>query len=178
MKRAPLWLAAFAALVPLAPAGASDAFLDEAKLGVLAHDVPIGGDRREGGADVNGELLFASPGFLAPVWAPRPHLGFVANTLGGNSYGYAGLTWQANFSSSLFGALGLGGAVHTGPDISATTDHKGLGTRVLFHEYVELGYRVSGPWSASLFLDHVSNADLGRRNPGLTNLGLRTGYAF
>jgi hypothetical protein len=175
------WVAAFAtvlAAIPLSRAAADAGIVDDVALGLLAHDVPIGDGHREPGADGNAELRFVSPAFLAPLWAPRPHLGVDLNSAGKNSLAYGGLTWTANFSPLLFGNLGLGGAIHDGPDVSATRDHKGLGTRVLFHEYVELGAHIAAPWSASLFLDHASNADLGRHNAGLTNLGLRLSYAF
>lgn len=175
------WVAAFAvvlAALPLGRAEAAAGIVDAMALGVLAHDVPIGDGHHEDGADGNAELRFVSPGFLAPLGAPRPHLGIDLNSAGKNSLAYGGLTWTANFSPLLFGNLGLGGAVHDGPDDSSTGDHKGLGTRVLFHEYVELGARIRAPWSVSVFLDHASNADLGRHNPGLTNLGLRVGYTF
>jgi hypothetical protein len=33
-------------------------------------------------------------------------------------------------------------------------------------------------YSLALFLDHVSNANIGSSNPGITNLGLRLGIAF
>ncbi len=107
------------------------------------------------------------------------------NSDGKNSYAYAGPTWTGTFLRDLasqgdrvFAALGLGGAIHDGPDISFTEDHKGLGTRLLFHKSAQLGYRIDARWSASIFLDHVSNADIGERNPGLTDLGLRAGYKF
>jgi len=34
------------------------------KLGVLDHDVPIGGDHKKRCVDANGEILFMSPSFL------------------------------------------------------------------------------------------------------------------
>jgi lipid A 3-O-deacylase len=179
----PRHIACCVAVLTFAAAGRAEAqmgILDEVKLGVLDHDVPIGADHKEGGADINGEVLFVSPGFLAPVWAPRPDIGVTVNSAGGNSYAYAGLTWTANFTDAIFADLGLGGAIHDGPDTTSTftRDHKGLGTRFLFHESVELGYRMTPRWNVALFLDHVSNADLGSQNPGITNLGLRLGYAF
>ncbi|HUB95535.1 MAG TPA: acyloxyacyl hydrolase [Stellaceae bacterium] len=152
--------------------------IDELDIGVLAHDVPIGDDHRENGADVNLETLFVSPAFLAPIWAPRPHLGLTINTLGKNSWAYGGLTWTLPIGDSFFGNLGLGGAVHDGPDDSVTRDHVGLGTRLLFHESVELGYRFLPGWNTGLYLEHVSNADLGSHNPGITDLGLRFGHSF
>lgn len=171
-------MAPVAALAHLGP-------VDELKIGVLGHDVPIGGEHHEPGVDANVEALFVSPDILRPILAPRPTLGLVLNSAGKTSYGYFGLTWEAMLTGTgqaadggIFAALGLGGAVHTGPDISSESDHKGLGTRALFHESVELGYRFARGISLSLFLDHVSNADLSSHNPGLTNLGLRTGFKF
>ncbi len=49
---------------------------------------------------------------------------------------------------------------------------------MLFHESVEIGYRVTPRQSVALFLDHISNADIGAHNPGLTNLGIRVGFSF
>ena len=171
-------LALVAALwVPTGSRAAEGPF-DEAKLGLIAHDVAIGAHREEGGVDINGEVLFVSPGFLSVILAPRPHFGVSINSDGGNSYAYGGLTWTANFLGSFFADLGLGGAVHSGPDISSDPHHKGLGTRFLFRESVEVGYRVTQRQSVALYLDHISNARLGKRNPGLTNIGVRVGFAF
>lgn len=168
------------AVMAAGPAKAQMGIFDEARLGILDHDAPIGADHKESGVDINGEVLFVSPAFLAPVWAPRPDVGVNINSAGGNSYAFAGLAWTANFTDKIFGDLGLGGAIHDGPDTTSiyTRDHKGLGTRVLFHESVELGYRLSRTWNAGVYLDHVSNADLGSQNPGITNIGLRLGYVF
>jgi hypothetical protein len=152
--------------------------LDEADLGALSHDVQIGGEHHEPGVDGNAELRFVSPGFLAPIFAPRPNLGVEINSAGKNSYTYAGLVWRAPLFAGLFADLGLGGAIHDGPNRSSTIDHKGLGTRVLFHESMALGYQFTSTWSAAAYIDHVSNADIGRSNPGLTNIGARLGYLF
>jgi lipid A 3-O-deacylase len=178
MKRGLAPLALVFVLVPFSQSHAASGILDEADVGLLAHDIPLGDTRQESGVDGNAELRFVSPDFLAPIFAPRPHVGISVNSNGGNSYAYAGLTWTANFSPMWYGNLGLGGAVHDGPDNSTDPTHKGLGTRALFHEYLELGAHISAPWSTSLFLDHVSNADIARHNPGLTNIGLRVGYSF
>lgn len=167
------------------PARADDGVVDEAKIGLSAHDIAIGTHHEESGIDGNGEVLFVSPDMLQSILAPRPHVGLMVNSDGKNSFAYAGLTWTATLvhglaapDDGLFAGLGLGGAIHDGPDVSSSLDHKGLGTRALFHESLEAGYRATGHWSVSLFLDHVSNADLGRHNPGLTDLGLRSGYRF
>jgi hypothetical protein len=171
---------AVAVILASSPAKAAMGILDEVKLGVTDHDAPIGADHRERGADVNLEALFVSPGFLAPIWAPRPDVGININSAGKTSYAYAGLTWAVDFTPVFFGDLSAGGAIHDGPDTVSihTRDHKGLGTRVLFHESVELGYRLTPIWSVAAFLDHISNAGLGSQNPGVTNVGARVGYKF
>jgi lipid A 3-O-deacylase len=98
-------IALMAALGLLALPGSSRAaagIIDEVKLGILDHGVAIGGDHKECCVDVNGEVLFISPNFLRPIWAPRPHIGFTANTGGGNGYGYFGLSWTGDFFRGTF----------------------------------------------------------------------------
>jgi len=169
----------FALVVSSAPAAhAQIGWLDEAKLGIDAHDITLGGQHREPGVDLNGELLFTSPGLLQAIGHPRPHFGISVNTAGATSYAYFGLTWTATVLGRAFVAGALGGAVHDGELDAAKPDRKQLGSRILFHEYVEAGYRVTPVVSLSIFLDHMSNADLARHNAGMTNVGLRTGFKF
>lgn len=144
------WIATVGLTLLPVVAHAGSGIIDEMKLGVLDHDVPIGGDHKECCVDVNGEVLFTSPAILSWFWAPRPNLGITVNTKGKNSYGYFGLAWDGDFlrdtfrpNDSFFWELDLGDAVHTGPNqvSPATRDHKGLGSRILFHEELDVGYR-------------------------------------
>jgi len=172
-----------AALLAVAGANASGAhaqsrWLDEAKLGVNAHDISLGGHHEEPGADVNGEVLFTSPGLLEAIGSPRPHVGVSVNTSGATSYAYFGLTWTGSILDRAFVSGALGGAVHDGEIDANVPERKRLGSRVLFHEYVELGLRATPVLSLSVFLDHMSNANLARHNAGITNVGLRTGFKF
>lgn len=171
-------LAGCTALAAAPHPSAAQGLLDEAKIGILDHDIPIGADHREPGADFNGELLFVSPSLLAPLLAPRPDLGVTVNSASKNSFAYAGLTWLVPVTDTIFADLGFGGAVHDGSNVSTTSDHKGLGTRLLFHESVEFGYRVTSVKSVAVYIEHVSNADLGPHNPGITDLGIRLGVSF
>lgn len=175
-----------ACAVLLAPmvALAGSGLIDAVKIGVLAHDVPLFDDHTESGVDLNGEVLFTSPAFLAMFGAPRPNLGVTINTLNKTDYAYGGLVWTADFfrglfrpGDAIFGSLGLGGAIHDRPN-GKSPGYVGLGTRLLFHEEGDLGYRINPVWSVSLFVDHISNADISEHNPGLTNLGIRIGYRF
>jgi hypothetical protein len=57
-------------VVLIGPA-AADGFIDELKLGALAHDVPIFGTHVESGADINLEVLFAPLPFGDPASGPQ-----------------------------------------------------------------------------------------------------------
>jgi len=182
-------LGAAASLV-LAPnrAAAQTKLVDEVKIGVLAHDIGFLTHHVEGGADLNLELLFASPDMLSIIGSPRPHIGADINTAGNTSDGHIGLTWGWTLLPSLFGggavfANGsLGGAVHdgfTGTKTSvAPPGRKLLGSQVLFRESAELGYQITPIVSISAILDHISNANLAPRNAGITSAGARLGFRF
>ena len=192
----PLLLAA--GLLAAVPALAGDdGILTDLKLGLLYHDVAILGGHTESGADVNAEALFhtfvpdhavagISPA-LRWLLQPAPHIGVDGNTGGYTSQLYFGLTWTANLDTggvlwpnhAVFFAFGFGPAFNNGhifaPD---TSPHLSLGSNVLFHEYLELGYRITRHVSLSVYFDHSSNAGLARYNAGLDNLGVRVGWHF
>lgn len=175
-----LWGLALGAIVGLAapPPALAVGLIDEARLGLLDHDIGLFDHHSEHGIDVNGELLFASPGLLGAIGAPHPNLGATANTSGNTDYGYFGLAWSGTLWGPLFGELGLGGAVHDG-ELNAAPDHrKALGSRILFHEELELGFHLTNAFGISAFVDHISNANLAHHNQGLTNLGMRGAFFF
>jgi lipid A 3-O-deacylase len=168
-----------------APGNAQTKYINEVKFGVLAHDIPFLGSSKEKGADINAELLFASPGFLKAIWAPRPHIGLSINTNGDTNHVYAGLTWEwALFrnvlrSNDAFTAgFSFGPSFNDGLRDTRRSDKKALGSNILFHESVELGYRITPMHSISIYTDHISNARLAKRNEGITNAGLRFGIKF
>src|SRR5215813_9359336 len=96
------------------PAGAAQAqpannpIFSEIRVGLQAHDVPLFSDRVESGVDINGEVLFTSPDLLRFLGRPRPHFGFSANTQGGMSQVYAGLSWEFRVWRGLFAGFSLG----------------------------------------------------------------------
>ena len=174
------WLVA----APL-PAAAQLNIVDEVKTGILAHDVGFLGHHLEKGPDVNLEMLFTPPDLLALIGSPRPHIGADINTAGKTSDGYFGLTWGIMLIQSLFGTGdgvfingSLGGAVHDGYLNSGPPNRKLLGTRVLFRESAELGYQLVPGISMSALLDHISNANIGHHNMGITSAGARLGFKF
>jgi lipid A 3-O-deacylase len=175
------------AVLVLAPVAASaqNKIVDEVKGGVLAHDVTLGGRHVESGVDINGEVLFTSPDFLAIIGAPRPHLGAEVNSDGNTDNAYFGLTWGLPLVKSIFGASdaltiygSLGGSVNDGHIDSAPPGRKRLGSPILFRESAELGYQVTPINSVSVLVDHISNANLASHNAGITSVGARIGFKF
>jgi len=153
--------------------------VSEVKFGILAHDLRfIAADPVESGADINGEILFVSPGFLEPVFSPRPHLGVQVNTDGGTSQVYAGVTWTIDLTDRLWLGLSGGGTLHNGETLDQDADRKALGSSVLFRLAAELGVDVTENLSLSLYFDHESNAFLAPLNPGIDNVGMRAGWRF
>ena len=168
--------------------------LDEVKLGVLAHDVKSN-DGKEGGADINGEILFASPVRAAVAsavppylrWLVRPRLefGFEANTSGYTSQGYFGLTWTWLVARDLLRpgdgvdvGIGFGPSFNNGLIRSHRPDHESLGSHVLFHVSFELGYRITPRYEVAAFFDHDSNAGFAKENESINDAGLRFGVRF
>ncbi len=169
------------------PVHADPGWIDEVKLGVLAHDIRVLGLGRSGetGADLNIEIVFPSPAFLRLLGAPRPHLGVSVNTAGQTDYGYVGLTWSGRpwrpllaLSEALFVAGSLGGGAHDGYLNTAPPGRKRLGSRLLFRESVEVGYQLTRRVSVSALYDHLSNAGLAHYNQSLNNLGVHVGVTF
>jgi lipid A 3-O-deacylase len=181
-----VFAAAFLSFVLAGPAAAQQTkIIDELKLGVLDHDVGFLDHHVESGADVNVEMLFTPPPVLRAIGSPRPMIGADINTAGKTSDGYFGLTWGIKLIQSLFGwdhgvflNGGLGGAVHDGYIDSAPPGRKKLGSPVLFHLDAELGLDLTPRTSISIFVDHMSNADLATHNAGMTNAGARLGVKF
>jgi lipid A 3-O-deacylase len=164
---------------PVASAGWVEKYVSELRLGGLYHDPGIFGNRKEKGEDVNAEVLFASPDFLSPLWAPRPHLGTSINTVGYTSQVYGGLTWSFNLWRSLFFDLSEGGSLNNDTHLDKSSrHHKDLGSHLLFRESASPGWMFDDHNSLSIMLDHISNAGLAKYNGGMETVGLRYGCHF
>ncbi len=143
--------------------------------GVGDHDTGVFGTNKEAGLDVNGEVRFAPLGGIATwILSPQPHLGFHYNTAGDTSQIFGGLTWMWEFGWGFFGGGSVGLALHDGELSSQELDRKSLGSRVLFRESIEIGYRITERHGVSLMLDHISHGTLlADENEGLDTLGIR-----
>jgi lipid A 3-O-deacylase len=111
---------------------------------------------------------------------PRAHVGGSLNTGGDTSFAYAGFTWTYDFTRQLFVEASFGGAIHNGNTdrVVLAPDESALGCSPLFRESASLGYRFTQNWSVMGTVEHLSNAGLCSQNRGLTNVGVRLGYAF
>ena len=150
------------------------------RAGVLKHDVDNlwSGTRKEGGVDLNAEIIFNRPSFSSLSGNVRPNLGASINSQGDTSKIYGGILWELGMKSGIFLNLGIGAAVHNGELDTNQEDKKSLGSRLLFRVPIELGYPLSKHHQISVLFDHVSNGFLVDPNEGLDTLGLRYGYRF
>jgi lipid A 3-O-deacylase len=154
--------------------------IDEVRLGVLAHDVPhlwSGWTIENRKPDLNGEIIF-SPSLAFLGGKIRPALGGTWNTDGGTSKAYVDARWEYQTALGVFFGLGLGAAVHNGYRDTVSRDHKALGSRVLFHIPIEMGYRFANGQTLSIYFEHISNGYTQRSNEGLDSLGVRYGFRF
>ena len=156
------------------------AWLHAIRAGVLMHDVDDlwSGTSKEGGVDLNSEIILSRPSFSLLSGNVRPNLGASINTQGDTSKIYGGILWEFARKSGIFLNLGIGAAIHNGELDTRQEDKKSLGSRLLFRVPIELGYSFSKHHQISVLFDHVSNGFLVDPNEGLDTLGLRYGYRF
>lgn len=151
----------------------------EIKGGILAHDVPglWSGFSLEKGIDLNVEMLF---GLGLPFLGGtiRPAIGGSVNFEGYTSKGYVDARWEVDLPHRLFFGLGIGAAIHDGKLEPTNADRKALGSRVLFHVPVEIGFRLDERQSISVYFEHTSNGNTATYNEALDNIGLRYGVKF
>jgi lipid A 3-O-deacylase len=172
--------AALIACAAGASAAAAEPFVNELKLGILDHDVPDlwSGFRAEpNSVDINIEAIL-SPSVMFMGGTIRPAVGGTINTEGATSHAYIDARWQYETPSGIFFGLGLGAAIHNGQLELEDWDRKALGSRVLFHIPVEIGYRFDAHNSLSAYFEHTSNAYTVDPNEGMDRLGIRYGYRF
>ena len=164
-----------------APAVVSSPFgiLSEVRIGASDHGVP---KREAGTVDVNGEVLTVKPYTFGNAWdylVPRFHVGGDLNIAGKTSQVYAGVTWQVPIFGRFFGEATFGGEYndgHTGLVVPA--GYAAVGSNVMFRESGSIGYHLTEHWNIMATIEHSSNANLARRNQGITNIGGRLGYVF
>jgi lipid A 3-O-deacylase len=184
--------AAVAAAGLVAPAAVGQ--VDSARLGVMKHNICVTDCKnadKESGANINGELRFASPGFLSWALSPHPYVMASVNTDGNTSYGGFGLEWDFAFADRWHVESGLGYVLHDGainnpfpPGTQAavdySADHVLLGSKDLFRTNLALTFDLNETWALQGIYEHVSHGQiLGKgRNQGLDEIGLRLVWNF
>jgi hypothetical protein len=160
----------------------AEGLVREFRGGILAHDVPNlwSGFRTEHDAVALNVEAILSPSFRFLGGTIRPAIGASIATEGGTSNAYLDARWEFETPTGVFFSLGLGGTLHDGetdlrrPNQSA----KALGSHLLFHIPLEIGYRLDAHNSLSIYFEHMSNAHTQDPNEGLDRLGARYGYRF
>ncbi|MBB3351829.1 hypothetical protein FHT70_001747 [Rhizobium sp. BK049] len=180
-----LGLASVAAVAVTSMAGSANAgeqIFDELRFGASAS--VQSGHAGEDGVFPEITALFDPFGYEEAVgWQqqllhPRVHLGTSIGTSGEASQFFTGFTWTVDLNEKLFGEAGFGGVIHTG-ELDDNDDGPELGCRVLFHEYVGAGYRLTRNWNVIAQIAHSSHADLcDGPNDGMTRAGIQIGYKF
>ena len=173
-------MAALAAVLGASAPASAQTLVREVKIGALAHDVPDlwSGFRRESaGPDLNIEVQFAAG---IPILAGyiRPALGASIAFGNGTSHAYLDARYTYETPAGWFFSIGLGGAVHDGHLTLDSADHKALGSRLLFHIPVEIGFAIDAHNVVSAYFEHTSNANTSAHNEGLDRVGIRYGYRF
>ncbi len=109
----------------------------------------------------------------------HPLIGISKNMNGYISFVYTGLVLKKYLENNLLVEISLGAAIHDGP-LKNNKKHKKrmrtLGSRLLFHEHIAFGYIFSNGNNVTLFIEHISNANLAKPNSGVSNAGIKYGF--
>lgn len=181
MRVGSAFLLMLAAVVAAAmPAAAGEGLVYELSVGALSHDVPNlwSGFRRESqSVDINVDAML-SPSMQAFFGTIRPAVGATINTEGLTSIGYADARYRFEGVAGLYFGFGLGAAIHDGNTGREDPTRKALGSRVLFHVPIEVGWHMDEHNSISGYFEHTSNGYTMKYNEGMDRLGVRYGYRF
>jgi len=177
-----------------ASAAANADILKEVRGGVLAHNICISNCKnanKEDGVDIEGELVFASPGVFKYILSPRPYAVANVNTAGKTSFGGVGLQWDFEFADGWAIEPGIGYVIHNGetdpqfapgdPEfIALSSENVLLGSRDLFRTSLALNRDIGDRWGAQVIYEHLSHGQIigEGRNQGIDNLGVRAIYRF
>jgi hypothetical protein len=166
--------------------------VDEARVGVAAHNVHFRSDSPDssGQSDETGpdlELEIVSSQLRGVFGAPRPYAMLSANLAGDTSYAAAGLLWRWRFARRWTFEPSFGLAIHNGATHNPyppgdpraeeyAREHQLLGTRALFRETLAVDRELDARQSLGLSIAHLSNGGtvFGHSdNEGLNEVALR-----
>ena len=173
---------------------ASAQLIEEARLGVMQHNVCIIDCKnadKEDGPNIEGELVFASPDFLNLLLAPRPYIVGSVNTAGNTNFGGFGLMWNWDFAQRWSLEPSLGYVIHDGalgspfPQGDPRSDAFAkeniyFGSEDLFRTGLALNRDFGANWGLQLQYEHLSHGQIlgNGRNQGVDNIGVRAYWRF
>ncbi len=177
---------ALSLLVLAAPAAqAQVSFIPEIRGGISMRGVDDGGNLFDPGriGDANVELLFSAPDLNAwtVIGELRPHLGATMSFRGGDSYGYAGLSWTFQLPVvPVFVEASGGGVLRSSMFSAAQNDpQRSFGCGVGLRAAASMGINL--PLGASLIgtVEHLPDfGTCGTPARANTNVGVRLGFRF
>ena len=175
-------------------ANAQAGIVDEAKVGVLAHNIQVlngGTANKEDGPIIDLQVNFRSPGFLHWAGAPSPYVSVSPNVSGDTNFAAVGLEWRWAFADRWALTPGLGYAVQDGatnnpfPNGTAKStaynrDHVLYGSKDVFRTSLGLQREFGPHWRGELMFLHYSHGQIlgSGRNQGVDQAGVRIGYKF
>jgi len=152
----------------------------EVRGGAYAHEP---GGIEKGTTDITGEVIFNNIGASSLPWTMvRFHAGGNYNTGNKTNGIYSGLVLTAFIYDKWFVEGSMDGGWYDGltggTKPPAYLKRAGTGCHFTWHESASLGYNLTEHWSIMATAEHYSNLQLCLRNHGITNYGVRIGYAF
>ena len=151
--------AALAVLCGAAAAPANAGIFEAASLGFDYADFGKHAPKSDGAAFLSTRLSYALPGGIRPAFG-------VGGFSVGKFYGYGGFERPFNYRNFTL-TPGLSVGYYDGWSSKAD-----LGYRLEFRENVSLTYRLTEQLSAGVQAAHMSNANIGDRNPGVNLFGV------
>jgi|TARA_Y100001947_G_scaffold135452_1_gene123191 lipid A 3-O-deacylase len=175
-------------------APASAQFVEEARLGVMQHNVCILDCKnadKEDGPNIEAELVFASPEFLSILASPRPYIVGSFNTAGDTSFGGFGFMWNWDFAEGWSLEPSLGYVIHDGANESPfpqgdprsdafAQDNIYFGSDDLFRTGLALNRDLTDSVGVQVLYEHLSHGQIlgDGRNQGVDNIGVRAYFRF
>ncbi|MET3600047.1 acyloxyacyl hydrolase [Martelella mangrovi] len=109
---------------------------------------------------------------------PRFFLSASISTADESSQLMAGASWKFPVAGPTFVDIGFGGALTNASKDEFGGRGPGVGSHLLFHEYIAFGVNLENNWNITATVRHSSNANLASPNSGLTYGGLGIGKSF
>ncbi|WP_018149010.1 acyloxyacyl hydrolase [Henriciella marina] len=175
-------------------APASAQFIEEARIGVMQHNVCISDCKnadKEDGPNIEGELVFAGPDIFRYIASPRPYIVASYNTAGNTNFGGFGLLWNWDFATGWSLEPSLGYVIHDGANESPfpqgdprsdafAQNNIYFGSDDLFRTGLALNRDIGENWGVQFQYEHLSHGQIlgDGRNQGVDNIGVRGYWRF